>query len=166
MNQAIEAGISGFASIIGLAIIFVIGWFAYKAFNFLFDSSKPEPRPTVEPEPKRTTGIVERPFSTDPDTPIGVSEGSSVEQAQFAKPISQSHDRSQAKNKKIAVAILVFVLIFVPTKFCPTSGHDCLTSGWDFIFKFGSYDRVDMERMIIQLVIAGLICWLLVRKKS
>ncbi len=123
MNQAIEAGLSGFASMIGLAIVFGIGWLAFKAFDFLFDSSKTKPRPTNEPELKRTTGIVERPFSKDPDTPIGVSEGSSVEQAQIAKPISQSHDRSQAKNKKIAVAILVFVLIFVPTKFCPTSGH-------------------------------------------
>ncbi|MBM3340321.1 MAG: DUF108 domain-containing protein [Betaproteobacteria bacterium] len=98
MNQAIEAGISGFASIIGLAIIFVIGWFAYKAFNFLFDSSKPEPRPTAEPEPKRTTGIVEGPFSKDPDTPIDGSEGSSVEQARDTA-------RQHPKNANVTAAI-------------------------------------------------------------
>ena len=166
MDQAIEAGLSGFASMIGLAIVFGVGWLAFRAVNSLFDSSKPKPRPPAEPEPKRTTGIVERPFSIEQDTRISEAKVSPVERGDVGKSISQSHDPVQAKNKKIAVAILVFVLIFVPTKFCPTSGHDCLTSGWDFIFNFGSYDRIDMERMIIQLVIAGLICFLLFRKKN
>lgn len=166
MNNAIEAGVSGFASIIGLAIIFVIGWFAYKAFNFLFDSSKPEPRPTVEPEPKRTTGIVERPFSKDFGSQVATSKGSPVEQGQFVSSAAESHEQTLSKNKKIAVAIAILALIFVPTLYCSGPGDSCITGDWKFIFKFGSYDRVDMERMIIQLVIAGLICWLLVRKKS
>ena len=166
MNNAIEAGVSGFASIIGLAIIFVIGWFAYKAFNFLFDSSKPEPRPTVEPEPKRTTGIVERPFSKDFCSQVATSKGSPVEQGQFVSSAAESHERPLSKNKKIAVAIAILALIFVPTLYCSDAGDSCITSGWEFIFSFGFKDRLDIQRMLLQLVVAGIICALLIRKKS
>ena len=166
MNHAIEAGLSGFASFFAMAIVFAIGWLAFKLFNYFVDFSKPDERAMNLSAPKRTTVTIETLTSKDPEPESGTTKDSPVEQSQVAKSISQSHEPSLTKNKKIAVAILVFVLIFVPTKFCPTSGYGCLISGWDFIFNFGSYDRVDMERMIIQLVIAGLICWLLVRNKN
>jgi len=117
-----------------------------------------------EPIPKRTTGIVERPFSIELEAPSSTTKRSPIEQSHVAKSTPSSHESNLTKNKRIAVAIVILALIFVPTLYCP--GGSCITSGWEFIFAFGYHDQIDMQRMIIQLAVAGIICWLLVRRKS
>jgi hypothetical protein len=164
VNQAIEAWLSGFVSMIGLAIIFVIGWLAFKAFDFVFDASKPKAKAMNEPTPKRTTGIVEKPFSRELEAPSSTSKRSPIEQSHVAKSTPSSHESNLTRNKKIAIAIVILALIFVPTLSC--SRGSCITSGWEFIFSFHYDDRIDMQRMIIQLAVAGIICWLLVRKTN
>jgi len=165
MNQILESGISGFASGLGLAIIFFVGWLCIRAFNFLFDS-KPKVKEPHESTERRTTGIIERPFSRDEREQRATPRPNPSQPSQFAEPSQGSSEPSPTKNKKIAVAIAILALVFVPTQFCPDPRYGCLTSGWDFIFNFDSDDRVDIQRMLIQLVVAGIICALLLRKKS
>ena len=165
MNQILESGISGFASGLVLAIIFFVGWICLKAFNFLFDS-KPKVNEPQQSSERRTTGIIERPFSRDEREQRATPRPNPPESSQFTEPSPASAEQAQTKNKKIAVAIAILALIFVPTQFCTNSGYGCSTSGWDFIFNFDSDDRVDIQRMLIQLVVAGIICALLIRKKS
>jgi hypothetical protein len=159
MNQILESGISAFASGLGLAIIFFVGRLCIRAFNFLFDS-KPKAKEPHESTERRTTGIIERPFSRDE------REQRATPRPNASQPSHGSTERSPTKSKKIAVAIAILALVFVPTQFCPDPRYGCLTSGWDFIFNFDSDDRVDIQRMLIQLVVAGIICALLLRKKS
>ena len=162
MNQLIEAGLSGLASGLGVAILFGIVWLVIKASHAIF----PEPMKegtSQEPDSKRrTTGVIERPYSTGESKPNSIprSQAESWPKYEMPKP---PEDSSQ-KNRKIAAGIAILALIFVPTKFCGTYG--CSAGGWQFIFDFDYDDQVDVQRMLIQLVVAGIVCWFILRRRD
>jgi hypothetical protein len=162
MNQAIEAGLSGLASGIGIAILFGIGWLLLKAFHAVFSEPPKQSTQKGVDSMRKTTGIVERPYSKDESQPLTVlrPQGESLPNYESPKPPEGSSQR----NRKIAAGIAILALIFVPTKFCGTYG--CSTGGWQFIFDFDYNDQVDMQRMLIQLLVAGIVCWFILRRRD
>lgn len=162
MNQAIEAGLSGLASGIGIAILFGIGWLLLKAFHAIFSEPPKQSTQQVPDSMRKTTGIVERPYSKDESEPVTVlrPQGESLPIQEAPK----SGSGSSQKSRKIAAGIAILALIFVPTKYCGRLG--CNTGGWQFIFDFGYDQEVDIQRMLLQLVVAGIICWLVLRRRN